>query len=95
MKKRMFTARLQYFLVHVESHLQDDGREVHRVTAGFPFDRAPKDYKPMEFELKTASAVLDLLEVVHLSNELVESLYDTCEEHAESATSGKPAGGAA
>jgi len=95
MKKRKFTARLQYFLVHVESHQQADGSEVHRVTAGFPFDRAPKDYKPMEFELKTASAVLDLLEAVHLSNELVESLYTACKGPAESATSGKPAGGAA
>ncbi len=95
MIKRTFTTNLKHFLFHVESHRIDDGSEVHRVTVSFPIDRAPKDRKSMQVELTTAWEVLDLLEVVRLSNELVESLYTTCRVPAESATSGKPAGGAA
>jgi hypothetical protein len=95
MIKRTFTTHLKHFLFHVESHRLDDGSEVHRVTVRFPLDRAPNDCKSMQFEFKAAWEVLDLLEVVRLSNELVESLGTKCEGPAASATSGKPAGGAA
>ena len=74
-KERQFTARLHYFEVHVTSTTRDDGTEVHRVTAGFPFENAPKGYEPMEFVLGSASEVLDLLEVVDVSNGLIDTLH--------------------
>ncbi len=95
MKKRKFTARLKHFLVHVESQWLADGSEAHRVRVSYPLDRALEDRRQRQFDLKTAWEVLDLLDVVNCSNELVELLGTHCEGPAKGVNGRKLEGGAA